>query len=117
MKYRHYAPDKKLIVVGDNSMLLGLGGVEKKVIVLCSNEMAERIGKYVRTLRLGSESNLYEVAKNLFESFRKLDRMDIDLAIIQGFPRRGIGLAIMNRILKASDSRVANTPDELKAYL
>ena len=79
MKYRHYAPDKKLIVVGDNSMLLGLGGVEKKVIVLCSNEMAERIGKNVRTLRLGSESNLYEVAKNLFGSFRRLDGMDIDL--------------------------------------
>ena len=117
MKYRHYAPDKRLIVVEDNDMLLKLGDTGKKIIVLCSNEMAERIGKDVRTLRLGSESNLYEVAKNLFGSFRKLDGMDIDLAIIQSFPRKGIGLAIMNRILKASDSRVANAPDELKAYL
>jgi len=119
MKYRHYAPDKKLVVVSDNSMLLELelDDIRKKIIVLCSNETAERIGKGVQTLRLGSEKNLYEIAKNLFGSFRKLDSMDVELAVIQSFPRTGIGLAIMNRILKASDSKEVNSIEELRGYL
>ena len=55
MKYRHYAPDKKLVVVSDNGMLLKLEGVKEKIIVLCSDETADRINGKVRTLRLGSE--------------------------------------------------------------
>ena len=43
--------------------------------------------------------------------------MDAELAVVQSFPRRGIGLAIMNRILKASDSSEAGSMDELKRYL
>ena len=117
MKYRHYAPDKKLVVVSDNGMLLKLEGVKEKIIVLCSDETADRINGKVRTLRLGSERNLYEIAKNLFDAFRRIDKMDAELAVVQSFPRRGIGLAIMNRILKASDSSEAGSMDELKRYL
>ncbi len=117
MRYRHYAPNKMLVVVRDNNMLLKLDGITKKIIVLCSNERADMIGSKVRTMRLGSEANLYEIAKNLFSSFRKLDGMDVDLAIIQSFPRRGIGLAIMNRIVKASDSKEVGSLEELRGYI
>ncbi|EQD38731.1 SUA5 domain protein, partial [mine drainage metagenome] len=53
-------------------------------------------------INLGSATNLFEIARNLYPSFRKLDASDYMEGIIHGFHETGIGLAIMNRIRKAS---------------
>lgn len=118
MKYRHYAPRTKLIAVKDNDILIRLSGYNtEKVAILCSDELAERVRNGNATvIRLGSEKNLYEIAKNLFSSLRNLDGTGSDVAFIQTFPERGIGLAIMNRILKASGG-TGKSADELKEYL
>lgn len=119
MKYRHYSPEKRLIAVSDNSVLMKLGEIktEKRIIVLCSNEISEIIGVGIRTLRLGSERDLYGIARNLFDALRKIDGMDIDVAIIQSFPERGIGLAVMNRIMKASGSNAVGSIKEIDECL
>jgi len=120
MKYRHYSPEKRLVAVNGTGLLAdcvakALEG--SKVAVLCSNEAAVKMPKKATVIRLGSELSLYEVAKNLFDSFRKLDETDVDVAFIQTFPEKGIGLALMNRIVKAAGSEVIASQDELSRLM
>ncbi|MEM3941065.1 MAG: Sua5 family C-terminal domain-containing protein, partial [Thermoplasmatales archaeon] len=51
------------------------------------------------------KNDLYEVARNLFTSFRALDRSKYERGVIEAFEEKGIGLAIMNRIRKATGGR------------
>ncbi len=120
MKYRHYAPDKMVLAVNGKELLVEAAEAiskEGRVVVLCSNEMAGKMRKDVRVIKLGSEANLYEITKNLFDSFRRLDKMDIDTALVQTFPERGIGLALMDRIVKASGNAPISTMAELEKHL
>lgn len=116
MKYRHYAPFKRLIIVeGDYS---DLEAYARKVIevvraeaskgsrpiVLCSSETSRYYKEAgLKHIELGPRSNLFVVARNLFKTFRLIDEMlDVDVAFMEGFEERGLGLAVMNRARKAS---------------
>jgi len=120
MKYKHYAPNTKLLVVNDKSLLKPVIEEIKRrglrVAILCSKEVSKEVENEYKII-LGSEENLYEVAKNLFDSFRKLDKLNVDLGIIQSFPERGIGLAIMNRIRKASGRNIIYKLEDLDKYV
>ncbi len=100
MKYRHYAPNKKLILADGLDEILKLYNENPNSLVLCSRETAEKFegNKFI----LGSRENLYEVARNLFHSFRFLDESNYSVGIIEKFQEIGIGYAIMNRIKKAA---------------
>ncbi|MDP8023717.1 MAG: L-threonylcarbamoyladenylate synthase [Nitrososphaeria archaeon] len=107
MKYRHYAPEKDLYLLVDNSLLPELvRRIDRKVAFLLTEENYMKVKDLARDnvtfIILGTEYNLYTVARNLFESLRKIDRLDVEFAVIQSFKEEGIGLAIMNRIRKAS---------------
>ena len=119
LKYRHYAPEKKLLLVERGSCSEGeyLGYLRELVTrlvgtgvaLVVSSETAEELGGIpsVEVVVLGSRSNLYEVAKNLYASLRELDRLiEASLGVAESFEERGIGLAIMNRLRKASSRRV-----------
>ncbi len=101
MKYRHYAPNKKLILAKGFEDIISLCKKNPDALVLCSKETAELLP--CKTYILGSKTNLYEIAKNLFISFRELDNSDSNIGIIESFPEQGIGYAIMNRIRKAAE--------------
>jgi|YelNatPaOPRAMG01_1025707.scaffolds.fasta_scaffold00551_14 L-threonylcarbamoyladenylate synthase len=104
MKYRHYSPSKTLFRIEDKEAFIAY--VEKNrmndTALICSEEVAATLG--MQFISLGSEKNLYEIARNLFPALRKLDASRYENGIIHGFPESGIGLAIMNRIRKASVS-------------
>lgn len=119
MKYRHYAPDKKLIIVSKKELIEEAldSFSNRKIAVLCSNELAVNINSNAKIIKLGSEKNLYEIAKNLFDSFRKLDRLDVEFGFIQSFPERGIGFAIMNRMAKASGLEAADSISDIKSMI
>ena len=107
MKYRHYAPEKDLYLLADNSLLPELvRKIDRRVAFLLTEENYLKVKDLARDnvtfIILGTEYNLYTVAKNLFENLRKIDKLDVDFAVIQSFKEEGIGLAIMNRIRKAS---------------
>lgn len=118
MKYRHYAPETRLLAIEGKFLTEASELMPENIsyAVLCSNEMSEKIDSS-RVIRLGSERNLYEIASNLFDAFRRLDRMGVQLALVQAFPERGIGLALMNRIIKASGSEPIKSAEELKKFL
>lgn len=108
MKHKHYAPNTKCIMVySDNNDNLvnkinDLTTDNKNVLVISTTE---NIGKYNAKyiLDVGSKYNLNEISKNIFTTLRKVDTYNTDLVIIEGVTKEGIGLAIMNRLIRACE--------------
>jgi len=118
MKYKHYAPSKKMLIV--ENMAIFKDVVNKlrekhKVAVVCSTEKAALFDE--PKIILGSEKNLYEIARNLFTAFRELDKLDVEFGILQSFPESGIGLAIMNRSRKACGFSIINSLEDINKYV
>ncbi|MEM2440132.1 MAG: L-threonylcarbamoyladenylate synthase [Candidatus Bathyarchaeia archaeon] len=114
MKHRHYAPKAKMIVVeGDFEAVMKkvteLASQYKrsgaKVGVLATNETAASYKADV-VKSLGSRSRLEEIAKNLFGLLREFDAEGVNVIIAEGVPAEGLGLAVMNRLRKASGYRI-----------
>lgn len=110
MKYRHYAPKAKLkIIKGNkektiekiNEIVQNYIDNQKEVVVLSTDEIYNNFND-CKVISLGSEKNLYEVARNLFESLRACDDLNVDVILCQAFDEKGVGLAIMNRLNKAA---------------
>lgn len=121
MKYRHYAPNKKLILIElgrcemeeyiDFLVRILEAHLSEGPALLASKETVHRIkgflGDAITYITLGSRNNIYEIAKNLFNSLRELDKNNwVSVGICESFDERGIGLAIMNRLRKAATERL-----------
>ncbi|MET1128353.1 MAG: L-threonylcarbamoyladenylate synthase [Thermoproteota archaeon] len=120
MRYRHYSPETPLLVVEcphERGLVETLVGLAKdrlrrglKVALLVSREVADLVDEAlhgpVHIVVVGSRQNLYTVAKNLYRALRDLDKLDVDIGIAEGYEERGVGLAIMNRLRKASGQNV-----------
>ncbi len=101
MKYRHYAPEKRLILVEDTSRMRDILDKFGDPIVVCPREHRDLYRGY-RVLTLGSLKNEYSIAHELFKVLRKTDKMDGDVVVVEGFPERGILFSVMNRLRKAA---------------
>ena len=107
MKYRHYAPNTKCVLVVDNEIekinrLLDNGD---DILVLGFDEDK----KYINTdkfLSIGSRKNLNLVSKNLFSNLRKIDSYNCDYAVIEGLKKSNLGLSIMNRLIRACENNI-----------
>ncbi len=121
MKYKHYAPEKPLVLVELSSyenlselvnevsaVVNELTSSGAKVAVIGSDETLDYYKNVVK-ISLGSRKNLYEVAKNLFKVLRIVDSLNVDVVVAEGFEERGIGLAIMNRLRKAATRKIVKT--------
>ena len=104
MKYKHYAPNKKCLLIyndsGDKQIELVRKHLTDDCIVVGFNEHR----KYIETnkfINFGSINNLEELSHNMFKVLRSVDNIDGNLVIIEGVKKEGLGLAIMNRLLKA----------------
>lgn len=110
MKYRHYAPKANLkIIRGKNEKTIEIikemleNYIEKNndVAIITTDENLNKFDKG-NVISLGSEKNLSEIAKNLFEALRKCDDIGVQYILCQGFEEKGVGVAIMNRLSKAA---------------
>ena len=110
MKHKHYAPKAKLILVeGSISAVVekikelseDYGRKGCRVGVLATDETAAKYNIGV-VKSLGSRFNLDAVAQNLFKLLREFDTEDVDVIVAEGVPQEGLGLAVMNRLRKAS---------------
>lgn len=112
MKYKHYAPKAPLtIVLGDREKvtrkvvaLIGtLQKEHKRIGVLAPQERRATYERYgISFISLGSENDVEEMARNLFEALRKFDDLEVDVILSEGLPEEGVGRAIMNRLKKAA---------------
>ncbi len=105
MKYRHYAPNAKVIVVEGRE-----NRVHEKIIELIDEY--RRKGLRVGVMATGRfyDADAWvdlgrseeEVARNLFKALRELDKENVDIILAEGIEERGLGLAVMNRLKKAA---------------
>ncbi len=114
MKYTHYAPKAKMILV-DGPLLRVQERVRdliyeyeeegRRVGVMCS---AESRGVYQApiVLEFGSRNDLATVASDLFSTLRAFDRHGVDVVVAEGVPVHGLGLAVMNRMIRAAGGQV-----------
>lgn len=108
MKYRHYAPNTKCMMVYSNNekeminkineITSNMQNENKKVLVLGRKN---HIDAYVAKNKWNMGGELEEVAKNIFTLLRKVDKEKVDLVIIEGVGENGLGLAITNRLIRA----------------
>ena len=110
MRHKHYAPNAQLIVV-EGAIPVVLAKVKElaesyrlkgvKVGVLATDETLSTYRADV-VKSLGSRFNLTAIAQNLFRLLRELDSESVDVIVAEGVPSEGLGLAVMNRLRKAS---------------
>ena len=117
MKHRHYAPKAQLILVeGDISSVMATIKLLisdywmqcKRVGVLATAETAWAYEADV-VKSLGSRRKMDAIAANLFGLLREFDDASVDVILAENLPTDGLGLAIMNRLRKASGYNIVKT--------
>jgi L-threonylcarbamoyladenylate synthase len=100
-KYRHYAPKGKLRITNyPPAERAGKLRIKKKRDNSAFIGINPSLGKSFVNKKICKDLNDY--AKNLFAFFRECDAMGIKTIYAEKVPEKGIGLAIMNRLKKAS---------------
>ena len=111
MKYRHYAPSTECVLVKfDDEQVKKVNQIisnNKDVCVLGFEEDFDKINiNKEKFINMGSKNNLEEISHNLFSALRKIDTMNVRLAIIEGVKKENLGLSIMNRLVRAASNNV-----------
>lgn len=112
MKYRHYAPSAPLTVYTGKT-----DKVEKEILdyslrtdkiygFFVSEETAGRLPKNLPVFVWGTRDNKSSFAHNLFSGLLYFDKNPVDQIIGEGTDSEGLGLAIMNRLTKASGHHI-----------
>lgn len=110
MKYRHYAPETKCTLINYSNDLDQIFYLKKKikeydedVVVIGFSSHKEKL--YLpddRFIDIGQKDDLEKYAKEIYSALRKADKIKPKLILIEGVKKEGIGIAIMNRLLRAA---------------
>lgn len=116
MKYRHYAPKAPMTIVRGHAekvkeetlhQIDELINNGKTVGVFAPIERKSVYnGKNIFFVSMGTEKDLSEIARNLFEGLRRFDDADVDVILSEGFQETGVSRAIMNRLKKAASFNI-----------
>ena len=108
MKYKHYAPNSDCVLVyssNESKMIQKIKEIAKnktKVTIISCQENIEKYKEITNSIiNIGSCKDLDEISKNIFSALREVDKIMPELVIIEGVKQKGIGLAIMNRLIRA----------------
>jgi len=105
-KYKHYSPKARLEIISkekilDEAEVLNNKGLKIGIITTIQNK--DSFKKYEpNVFVLGDESNLEEISKNLYSALRFFDKQNVDIILCQSFSKEGLGVAIMDRLDRAS---------------
>lgn len=128
MKYRHYSPRAKVILVCPcpeiSQRLFNIwervrqedeednpGKPVKLVVMVTRRETYNQLSNKIHPLILLGDT-LEEVAHNLFGSLRWADRRGYTVIIIEGVEENGLGIAIMNRLRRAASQIIHPTDND-----
>lgn len=95
----HYAP-KTTLIFGEITLESGVRNSPNNVLLNFQNYKI--FVPEATQIILSKSGNLEEAAKNLFEMLRKIDSMEVDKIFAEPAPSFGIGLAINDRLRRAS---------------
>jgi L-threonylcarbamoyladenylate synthase len=95
----HYAPATRLQLIGDARDVVP--GVGQRCGLLAWNK-SWTAGAFESVELLSPAQDLREAAARLFAALRRLDEAGLDLILAEKVPEEGLGIAIMDRLRKAS---------------
>lgn len=103
IKYKHYAPTTKCLLVysKDEEKLVNEVNKnieEKNAVIICKTK---NLNRYNIKNKLDMGNTLEEISSNIFTLLRKADKLNCEIIVIEGVKKEGLGLAIMNRLLRA----------------
>jgi L-threonylcarbamoyladenylate synthase len=114
MLHKHYAPNAEMLLVDGQvqAMITKINALSeqyrcegKKVGVLATDETQKEYTAYV-VKSMGSRSNLDTVANKLFKELREFNKTSVDIILAESVLLDGMGLAVMNRLRKASNYNI-----------
>ncbi|HCL57948.1 MAG TPA: threonylcarbamoyl-AMP synthase [Spirochaetia bacterium] len=101
MKYTHYKPKSRIVVFENMNQLDPIILKYKKLKTVCFTLDSSLILRPEIELILFEDA--LEMSRRLYSLFIELEGQGVDLILIQAVSEKGIGRALMNRILKAAD--------------
>ena len=113
-KYRHYAPKADMTVYCGKiedivEAIKGKAGElveEGKIVgIMATEETKNRYDKGV-VISVGTRKDKRTIAHNLFNLLRQFDEKGVDVILAEGVEFEGLGIAIMNRMKKASGGKI-----------
>lgn len=117
MKYTHYAPKAPLLLI-EGAPARMAAAFRREIArlqaeghtagVIASHEVLQELSGQVPPELMadyGHQQALAEIAANLYEALRSFDDKPADILLGEGTTNKGLGLAIMNRLHKASGFR------------
>ncbi len=106
MKYKHYAPKARVILVkGEDFCEFVNGRADEETAALCYDEDKERLR--VKTFTLGKNGESETQAHELFNSLREIDESGGIRLVYARCPKpEGVGLAVYNRLIRAAGFEV-----------
>ena len=125
MKYTHYAPKAPLTLMEGRPEKMApalrrelrrLQAEGHTVGVIASREAAAQLTDLLPAelcYVYGGQGDLRAIAASLYEALRSFDRKPADVLLAEGTTETGLGLAIMNRLHKASGFRSIHTTEAL----
>lgn len=92
----HYSPSARLFLIGKTKPRL------KKGLNYGYLSFSKKPSLKVLTAVLSPSGDLKEAAANLFSHLHELDAAGVDIILAEPVPKRGLGLAIMDRLRRAA---------------
>ena len=106
--YKHYAPNTPAELIyaeNEEDFIFEINKTIRAhrgdVVVVGFEEHRDKIiVSDERFLSLGHRDNFEEIARNMYKLIRKADQFSAEKIIIEGVKKQGLGVAIMNRLLR-----------------
>ena len=109
MKYTHYAPAAKVVILEDEKDLIEALAYGKgqfgKCAFLVPEDVMPTINDGFLVIRKGRQGEWQEFGAYFYETLRRMDREQIEEIFVYSIPEKGLGMAIMNRMRKAAGYR------------
>ncbi|MBF8807506.1 MAG: threonylcarbamoyl-AMP synthase [Enterococcus lacertideformus] len=110
MKYKHYSPDTKVMMVHTQDWEAAIKWAKNKQLrvgVIAGPKIAEAVRFDVAAVFMYFDDSVEAATKGLFAGLRGLDEktLDLDLIFVEVFREVGLGNAYMNRLKKSAGQK------------
>jgi L-threonylcarbamoyladenylate synthase len=114
MKYTHYSPEAEVIiidgiierVVGRIQRMSGELEAKGRKVGILATEQTRALYRNGTVISAGDREKPCTIAASLFAALREFDRLGVDIILAEAVERDDMGLAIMNRLLKAASYNI-----------
>ncbi len=101
MKYKHYAPKTKVVIVkGDKEKYIEFLSKQKNAVALCFED--EKNDMPIEYITYGKSYDSLSQARRLFDALREVDKTGKDVAFAHAPQQSGVGLAVYNRLIRSA---------------